>query len=92
MKQRKIPMRKCVACQENKEKKELMRVVRSPEGQVSVDPSGRLNGRGAYVCLNLSCIQLSESKNLLGKQLKATIDPSVYESLKEMVVAHQHGK
>ncbi|WEG11583.1 YlxR family protein [Pullulanibacillus sp. KACC 23026] len=84
MKQRKIPMRKCVACQENKEKKALIRVVRSPEGIVSVDPTGRANGRGAYLCLDLSCIDLSESKNLLGKQLKATVDSSVYTSLREM--------
>ena len=92
MKQRKIPLRKCVACQENKEKKALVRIVRSPEGVVSVDPSGRANGRGAYLCLNMSCIDLSASKNLLGKQLKAEVEPEIYASLREMAEGQNGGK
>ncbi len=92
MKQRKIPMRKCVACQENKEKKELIRIVRSPEGTVSVDPSGRLNGRGAYLCLNAACIDLAEAKNILGKQLKTSVDSSVFASLRDLVEGAQSGK
>ena len=57
MKPRKIPMRMCVGCREMKEKKELIRVVRSPEGEVSLDPVGKKPGRGAYVCRNADCLK-----------------------------------
>lgn len=57
MKEKKIPMRMCLGCREMKPKKELMRVVRSPEGEVSLDPTGRKPGRGAYVCKSAECLQ-----------------------------------
>jgi predicted RNA-binding protein YlxR (DUF448 family) len=92
MKQRKIPMRKCVACQQNKEKKELIRIVRSPEGEVSVDLTGRKNGRGAYLCLDLACIDLAESKNILSKQLKSKVETFVFEDLKKHAEGQKGGK
>ncbi|MGC4375673.1 YlxR family protein [Fictibacillus sp. Mic-4] len=85
MKTRKIPMRKCVACQEMKPKKELVRIVRSPEGEVSVDPTGKKSGRGAYLCNQHSCFVLAKKKNSLGNQLKTTISEEVYAELEKGV-------
>ncbi|WLD95194.1 RNase P modulator RnpM [Alkalihalobacillus sp. AL-G] len=85
MKKRKIPMRKCVACQENKPKKELIRIVRSPEGNVSIDHSGKKSGRGAYICNQKSCFELAHKKKTLQNQLAAQVDDTVYEELKKQV-------
>ena len=57
MKTRKIPMRKCTGCQQVKEKRQLLRVVREPEGQVSIDRTGRKSGRGAYLCEEITCLE-----------------------------------
>ena len=62
MKQRKIPMRQCCGCLEMKPKAELVRVVKSPEGEISLDLSGRKNGRGAYICKNLDCFNMAITK------------------------------
>lgn len=82
---KKIPMRKCIATGEMKPKKELIRIVRSKEGEVSVDPSGKKAGRGAYLTLDRDTIMLAKKKNILANQLNAAIDPSVYEQLLELV-------
>ena len=78
-------MRKCIATGEMKPKKELIRIVRSKEGEVSVDPSGKKAGRGAYLTLDRDTIMLAKKKNILANQLNAAIDPSVYEQLLELV-------
>ncbi|TDM11883.1 RNase P modulator RnpM [Macrococcus lamae] len=65
MKQKKIPMRKCILSQEMKPKKEMIRVVRSKEGEMSVDPSGKANGRGAYVSKNLELVESARQKKRL---------------------------
>ncbi|MGD6816129.1 RNase P modulator RnpM [Metabacillus sp. 84] len=78
---RKIPLRKCVATGEMKPKKEMVRVVRSSEGEVSVDPTGRKNGRGAYITLDKESILLAQKKNILSNQLKTKVEDSVYEEL-----------
>ena len=62
MKQKKIPMRQCCGCNEMKQKSELVRVVKSPEGEISLDLSGRKNGRGAYICKNLDCFTMAVKK------------------------------
>ncbi|MBA9024829.1 MULTISPECIES: RNase P modulator RnpM [Bacillaceae] len=82
---KKIPMRKCVATGEMKPKKELMRIVRSKEGEVSIDPTGKKAGRGAYLTLDKETIMLAKKKNILANQLNAAIDPSIYEQLLELV-------
>nr|WP_143286952.1 YlxR family protein [Caenibacillus caldisaponilyticus] len=81
MKPKKIPMRKCIACQQSEEKRNLFRVVRSPEGRVFLDLTGRSNGRGAYLSKNKACIEKARSKNLLQKHLQAPVDDSVYEEM-----------
>lgn len=78
---RKIPLRKCVVTQEMKPKKELMRVVRSKEGEVTIDPSGKKSGRGAYLTKSVEVVKLAQQKNTLEQQLNAKIDSSLYEEL-----------
>ncbi|MCF6137147.1 RNase P modulator RnpM [Pseudalkalibacillus berkeleyi] len=85
MKKRKIPMRKCIACQENKPKKELIRVVRTPDGEVSIDLTGKKSGRGAYICDQISCFELAQKKKALQNQLSTQISETVYETLQSQV-------
>ncbi|WP_088012920.1 RNase P modulator RnpM [Gottfriedia acidiceleris] len=78
---RKIPLRKCVVTQEMKPKKELIRIVRSKEGEVSIDPSGKKSGRGAYLTKSVEVVKQAQQKNTLEQQLNAKIDSSLYEEL-----------
>ncbi len=81
MKQRKIPMRMCVGCREMKPKRELLRVVRSPEGEISFDLTGRKPGRGAYVCRSVECLNQAIKKKQLERAFSAPVSESVRESL-----------
>ncbi len=81
MKPRKIPMRMCVGCREMKEKKELIRVVRSPEGEVSLDPVGKKSGRGAYVCRNADCLKRAIRQKQLERQLDVTLPQETIDAL-----------
>ncbi|MEE6448998.1 YlxR family protein [Gottfriedia acidiceleris] len=78
---RKIPLRKCVVTQEMKPKKELIRIVRSKEGEVSIDPSGKKSGRGAYLTKSVEVVKQAQQKNTLEQQLNTKIDASLYEEL-----------
>lgn len=82
---KKIPMRKCVATGVMKPKKELIRIVRSKEGEVSLDPTGKKSGRGAYLTLDRNIIELAKKKNVLANHLSTRIDSSLYEQLLELV-------
>ncbi|MDP4162097.1 MAG: YlxR family protein [Bacillota bacterium] len=82
---KKVPMRKCVATGEMKPKKELVRIVRSKEGEVSVDLTGKKSGRGAYLSKDKEAVLLAKKKNTLSNHLQATIDDSVYEELLELI-------
>ena len=81
MKPKKIPMRMCVGCREMKEKKTLIRVVRSPEGEVSLDPGGKKSGRGAYVCRNADCLKRAIRQRQLERQLDVTLPAETAEAL-----------
>ncbi|GBF11280.1 YlxR family protein [Tepidibacillus infernus] len=81
MKTRKIPMRKCVACQEMKPKKELIRIVRTPEKEIIVDFTGKKSGRGAYLCRQGECFQIARKKKQLERSLEVKIDDDIYEQL-----------
>lgn len=74
-------MRKCLATGEMKPKKEMIRIVRSKDGEVSVDTTGKKPGRGAYVSLDRDAILAAKKKNIFGSQLNAEVDDSVYEEL-----------
>ncbi|WP_202077162.1 RNase P modulator RnpM [Caldalkalibacillus salinus] len=81
MKHKKVPLRKCVACQEMKPKKTLIRVVRTPDSGIKFDPTGKASGRGAYICHTNECFQLARKNRSLERSLKTNIDEDVYASL-----------
>ncbi len=81
MKPKKIPMRMCVGCREMKPKRELIRVVRSPEGEVSMDPVGKKPGRGAYVCRNVECLKRAIKQRQLERQLEVQLTAEVTAAL-----------
>lgn len=85
MKKRKIPMRKCIITNERFPKKELIRVVRTPENEVVVDLSGKMNGRGAYLKKDKEVFALARSKNLLAKQLECEVKETVYDELDSLL-------
>ena len=78
---KKIPMRQCLGCREMKPKRDLIRVVRSPEGEVSLDFIGKKPGRGAYVCKNQECLKRAEKSKALSRAFSAPIPQSVMEAL-----------
>ena len=85
MANKKIPLRKCVACNEMKEKKEMIRVIKTPENEIVLDATGRKHGRGAYICADPGCLRLARKSKGLERSLKTAIPQEVYESLeKEM--------
>lgn len=81
MKQKKIPMRKCLGCGESKPKKDLVRVVRSAEGEVSLDLTGKKSGRGAYICHNIACLQKAKKAKRIERALECAIPEDVYDSM-----------
>ena len=82
---KKIPMRQCVCCREMKPKKELIRVVRSPEGAVSLDFKGKLPGRGAYVCPDPACLARAHKSKALERAFSAALPPEVWQALEEQM-------
>ena len=83
--QKKIPQRQCMGCRERKEKRAMIRVVRCTDGSVSLDFSGKLNGRGAYVCPDPECLKKAQKSKALERSLEVEIPQEVYERLaKEM--------
>ena len=85
--QKKIPMRQCLGCREMKPKKELIRVVRSPEGEISLDFKGKASGRGAYVCPDAQCLQKAIKAKALERAFSAQIPQEVYDKLNEQMEA-----
>jgi predicted RNA-binding protein YlxR (DUF448 family) len=86
VKPKKIPLRMCVGCQEMKSKKELLRVVRSPEGEVVLDPTGKKAGRGAYMCLSEQCLTKAFKEKRLERALKQQIAEDVYNALRVGII------
>ena len=80
---KKIPMRKCVGCQEMKNKKEMIRVLKTAEDKIVLDATGRKNGRGAYVCLSQECLEKAVKSRGLERSLKMAVPAEVYEDLKK---------
>lgn len=85
MKVKKIPLRMCTGCMEMKPKKELIRVVKSPDGKVSVDLTGKKSGRGAYVCKNEECLEKAFKAKRLSRNLDTQISEEVYNKLREEI-------
>ena len=84
-KPRKIPQRQCLGCREMKNKKDLIRVVRSPEGEISLDFRGKKPGRGAYVCPREECLTRARKSRALERAFSAQIPPEVYDQLEEQM-------
>ncbi len=82
---KKIPMRTCVVTGEKLEKRDLIRVVRTPENNVIIDSTGKANGRGAYLKKELSVIDKAEKSKILNKKLEIEVDASIYEELRSMI-------
>ena len=82
---KKIPMRKCIATNESLPKKELLRIVRTPEGEVKVDTTGKLNGKGAYLKKDLEALKILKAKKLLNKALEVDVDESIYKEIEEVI-------
>jgi predicted RNA-binding protein YlxR (DUF448 family) len=100
MKQKKVPMRKCTGCNEMKEKRELIRVVKGPDvkdddgnviaqGEISLDLTGRKSGRGAYVCRNLSCFEKARKARRFERSLSCKIPEEVYEQMQNELEASE---
>ncbi|MGA8942746.1 MAG: YlxR family protein [Thermoactinomyces sp.] len=85
MRRKKIPMRKCVASQEMFPKKSLIRIVRTPDNEVVIDPTGKKSGRGAYLCAKMEYIDLAQKKKILDRALKTQVSPELYDQLREHV-------
>lgn len=86
MKVRKIPLRMCVGCQQMKPKKELIRIVRTPEETVEIDPTGKRSGRGAYICNQLDCFKKAVKGKRLEKALEKAISPEIILTLEQGLV------
>ena len=82
MKTKKIPMRRCIGCKVSKPKKELLRIVRTPEGEIVLDATGKLNGRGAYICPDESCFGEALKKGRLSGALETEVSAETIEKLK----------
>lgn len=85
---KKIPIRTCIGCNESKPKKELIRVVKSPDGEISIDFTGKKNGRGAYLCFNVTCLEKAIKTKKLSRTFETQIEDEIYNKLRaEMEVS-----
>ncbi|MBQ5671948.1 MAG: YlxR family protein [Oscillospiraceae bacterium] len=89
--QKKIPMRQCLGCREMKPKATLIRVVRSPEGEISLDGRGKASGRGAYVCKDSGCLKKARKSKALERSLETQIPDEIYDRLEQEMEAEANG-
>ncbi len=87
-KKKRVPLRRCVGCDDRKEKRELIRVVRSPQGEIHLDSTGKRPGRGAYMCPELDCLKKAVKRKGLEHSLKCSISASIYTLLQEEMHSH----
>lgn len=92
LRERKVPLRKCVGCQQQSPKRELVRVVLTPEGGIELDLTGKRNGRGAYLCRNPDCLRVAKKRKSLDRALKLSVPEPLYDTLTallEEAIGHQ---
>lgn len=82
MKARKVPTRTCTGCQTSSDKRQFVRVVRTPEGHVEIDPTGKANGRGAYLCAHPDCFEMARKRRRLDSALRVSLQDDDYTRLK----------
>ena len=85
MQKKKVPIRRCTGCRESKPKKELVRVVKSPEGDISVDLTGKKSERGAYICRDAKCLAAAKKSKSLERALECSFDEGIYAKLAEEI-------
>lgn len=90
--QKKVPMRQCLGCREMKPKQTLVRVVRSPEGTISLDARGKASGRGAYVCHDMACLKKARKSKALERSLETAIPDEIYDRLEQEMEAVNDGR
>ncbi len=86
---RKIPMRQCLGCNEHKPKNELLRVVRDPEGNISLDFTGKKSGRGAYICKSAKCLKKAARSRRIDKNLECSVPDEVYERMERELLENE---
>ena len=89
MENKKVPLRQCIVCRQSKPKKELIRIVRTSDNDFSVDKTGKLNGRGSYICNSEECINNLVKQKALNKAFKTNVEKEVYDKLKEQFVENR---
>lgn len=89
MQNKKVPLRKCTGCGEMKPKKELVRVVKIPEGEISLDPTGKMNGRGAYLCKDPQCLRKAQKSKRIEKALSCTVPDEIYNKLEQELISSE---
>ena len=92
MVQKKIPMRQCLGCREKFPKRELIRVVRSPEGEISLDFKGKAAGRGAYLCGKAECLKKARKSRAIERALEVTVPEDVFAQLEQQMEEGTHGE
>ena len=83
---KKIPQRTCLGCMQSKNKSELVRIVKQNDGKIFVDKTGKANGRGAYICNNVECLDKAIKSKRVEKNFETKIDNEIYESLRGVIV------
>lgn len=81
MSAKKIPMRMCVGCREMKPKNTLIRIVKTPENEIKPDRTGKLNGRGAYICKNAECLKRAQKSGALARAFEMSVEPQIFERI-----------
>jgi len=89
MKTRKIPMRKCIGCMESFPKKELCRIVKNKDNEIQLDMTGKLNGRGTYICKKTECLDKAIKTKRLSKSLEAEIPEEIYEAIRSEIAKNE---
>ena len=87
--ERKIPLRQCEGCGEDKEKKAMLRVIKTSEGEILLDDTGKKNGRGAYICKTMQCLEKAVKNKGLERSLKVRIPQEVYDELKKEMADYE---
>ncbi len=89
MQKKKIPLRKCTGCGEMKPKKELVRVVKTPDNEVLIDLTGKVNGRGAYICPNAECLKIARKSKRIERSFQMQIPDEVYNKMEEELKTYE---
>ena len=86
---KKIPQRKCLGCNQSKDKKELIRVVRNADGEISIDMTGKKPGRGAYICNDVNCLKAARKGKRLERAFETQISDEIYDRLEQEITSHE---